>query len=124
MSDRYEDSAREFMKHMGWHFKTDKENETFIHRDVLVPLLWRDCLEWTWQREMPKGEPITLNLLNESDREALRRYPDSPAKCVREIVVEWLKDNGYDGCICDTCISDVLHDRGDLRLTCSQRLRI
>lgn len=29
--------------------------------------------------------------------EALRRHPDSPAKCVREIVVEWLKENGYEG---------------------------
>jgi hypothetical protein len=33
----------------------------------------------------------------EGKTESLRRYPDSPAKCVREIVVEWLKANGCDG---------------------------
>jgi hypothetical protein len=31
------------------------------------------------------------------EREADSRYPDSPCKNVRKIVVEWLKANGYDG---------------------------
>jgi hypothetical protein len=31
------------------------------------------------------------------EREADSRYPDSPCKNVRKIVVEWLKDNGYEG---------------------------
>jgi len=38
-----------------------------------------------------------IPLTERIEAEALHRYPDSPAKCVRDIVVEWLKDNGYDG---------------------------
>ena len=44
---------------------------------------------------------------NSSDiiAEANERYPDSPLGNVREIVVAYLKDNGYDGLYCpdSTC---------------------
>jgi hypothetical protein len=50
------------------------------------------------------------------EAEALRRYPDSPCKSVRDIVVEWLRDNGYEGlwaasgCYCDlNCIGGGKH---------------
>ena len=35
--------------------------------------------------------------------ESLSRFPDKPCKNVREIVVEWLKENGYEG-LCNPLI--------------------
>jgi hypothetical protein len=35
--------------------------------------------------------------------QASLRYPDSPCKSVRDIVVEWLEENGYEG-LCNPLI--------------------
>ena len=50
----------------------------------------------------PEG-PTRDDLQDLSEPVALRRYPDSPCKNVREIVVEYLKANGYKGLWNDDC---------------------
>jgi len=48
------------------------------------------------------GESMEEDALEKVRAEALRRYPDKPCKNVREIVVEYLKENGYKG-LYDEC---------------------
>ena len=55
------------------------------------------------------GESMEEDALEKVRAESLRRYSDKPCKNVREMVVEHLKDNGYDGiysegwgCFCQT----------------------
>jgi hypothetical protein len=61
--------------------------------------IWNTAITWflyTSEDRADKGlSPAFDSTLAEA--EALRRYPDSPCKNVREIVVEWLLDNGCEG---------------------------
>ena len=55
---------------------------------------------------------IPTTTVLEAPAEAGRRFPNKPCKNVREIVVEWLKENGYDGlyepgCECGCFIDDL-----------------
>jgi hypothetical protein len=52
---------------------------------------WELCL----QRR--KGGIYSTTLMEELDN----RYPDKPCGNVREMVVEWLKENGYGGLYCE-----------------------
>jgi hypothetical protein len=54
--------------------------------------------------------------------QASLRYPDSPCKSVREIVVEWLKANGYDGLYSPEygcCCIEVLIERDGRKCICT-----
>jgi hypothetical protein len=78
-----------------------------------------ECRIWTdsarkWNRRVNAPKTFEPSLIQQRLIDALQKFADqkgitvetllekllekhSPAKCVREIVVEWLKENGYEG---------------------------
>jgi len=72
------------------------EREAFVAGAEFAPQVF-----WAFEKHIPAMEA-----------EAGRRFPNKPCKNVREIVVEWLKENGYDGlyepgCECGCFIDDL-----------------